>query len=317
MRANEQEISSLRSKQSQFALHSPLATHLVSRSQPRIEARNRRTRYIIERWLPRAGAVVRAWRERASWLRWMAAGNPIFGVTASSPAPGRVSSYRTPLSAALSLPSRATEAPPVRMSGSAVGPPGLSNVLRARGPAPESQRYAEIVRCAADAANAAPWRTGGSLCRCSLRPVRRPAQLAVWPPRRSAASATPPPTATSAAPLPAPRPAPRTRSGQRALAALDTKPCPQARRASVGAFRSAVARRLARPCAAPRQAHGTCRAPRAPDSPAFHFVPLRYAPVGPVPSRSPTAPPKNHRRGGTAPKRGARCLPTTPLRSTA
>jgi hypothetical protein len=54
------EVSSLRSKQSQFALHSPLATHLVPRSQPPIEARNRRTRYIIERWSPRAGAAVRA-----------------------------------------------------------------------------------------------------------------------------------------------------------------------------------------------------------------------------------------------------------------
>ena len=51
-----------RSEQSQFALHSPLATHLVSRSQPRMEARNRRTRYIIERWSPRAGAVARARR---------------------------------------------------------------------------------------------------------------------------------------------------------------------------------------------------------------------------------------------------------------
>ena len=68
-------------------------------------------------------------------------------------------------------------------AGSAVEPPGLSNVLRARGPAPESQRYAEILRRAADAAIAAPWRNRGSLCRCSLRPVRPPAQLAVWPPR--------------------------------------------------------------------------------------------------------------------------------------
>ena len=38
--------------------------------------------------------------------------------------------------------------------------------------------------------------------------------------------------------------------------------------------------------------HGTWRAPRAPDSPAFHFVPLLSAPIGTPPSRSPTAPPK-------------------------
>ena len=66
VRPHQHEVSSLRSKQSQFALHSPLATHLVPRSQPRHEARNRRTRYIIERWSPRAGAVVRAWRRGAS-----------------------------------------------------------------------------------------------------------------------------------------------------------------------------------------------------------------------------------------------------------
>jgi len=39
--------------------------------------------------------------------------------------------------------------------------------------------------------------------------------------------------------------------------------------------------------------HGTWLAPRAPDSTAFFFVPLRYAPVGTAPSRSHTAPPSN------------------------
>ena len=160
------EVSSLRSKQSQFALHSPLATHLVPRSQPRNEARNRRTRYIIERWSPRAGAVVRARRLRA--------------VAGTGP---RLLLSNVTLRGPLTALARGG-GPTSSEAGSAVGPPGLSNVLRARGPAPESQRYAEIVRCAADAAIAAPWRNRGSLCRCSLRPVRRPAQLAVWPPRR-------------------------------------------------------------------------------------------------------------------------------------
>ena len=160
------EVSSLRSKQSQFALHSPLATHLVPRSQPRNEARNRRTRYIIERWSPRAGAVVRARRLRA--------------VAGTGP---RLLLSNVTLRGPLTALARGG-GPTSSEAGSAAGPPGLSNVLRARGPAPESQRYAEIVRCAADAAIAAPWRNRGSLCRCSLRPVGPPAQLAVWPPRR-------------------------------------------------------------------------------------------------------------------------------------
>jgi hypothetical protein len=63
--------------------------------------------------------------------------------------------------------------------------------------------------------------------------------------------------------------------------------------------------------------HGTWRAPGAPDSPAFHYVPLHYAPVGPVPTRSPHRAAEGNKRGGTAPKRGARGLPTTPLRYTA
>ena len=160
------EVGSLRSKQSQFALHSPLATHLVPRSQPRNEARNRRTPSLVERWSPRAGAVVRARRLRA--------------VAGTGP---RLLLSNAPLRGPLTALAR-DGGPTSSEAGSALGPPGLSDVLRARGPAPESQRYAELVRCAADAAIAAPWRNRGSLCRCSLRPVRQPAQLAVWPPRR-------------------------------------------------------------------------------------------------------------------------------------
>ena len=42
-------------------------------------------------------------------------------------------------------------------------------------------------------------------------------------------------------------------------------------------------------------------APRAPDSPAFHFVPLRYAPVGTTLRRTPTAPPSKERHCPQAP----------------
>jgi hypothetical protein len=114
------KASSLRSKQSQFALHSPLATHLVPRSQPPIEARNRRTRYIIERWSPRAGAVVRARR-----LRAVAGTGPRLLLSNAPP--------RGPLTALAR-----DGGPTSSEAGSAAGPPGLSNVLRARGPAPES-----------------------------------------------------------------------------------------------------------------------------------------------------------------------------------
>jgi hypothetical protein len=171
-----------------------------------MEARNRRTRYIIERWSPRAGAVVRARRRGA-----VAGTGPrllLSNVT-----------LRGPLTA-LARDGGLTSSE----AGSAIGPPGLSNVLRARGPAPESQRYAGIVRCAADAAIAAPWRNRGSLCRCSLRPVRQPAQLAVWPPRRLggqrhyAANGNVSRSAFGA------QARASTWSGQRALAAQDTKP---------------------------------------------------------------------------------------------
>ena len=195
-----------RSEESQFALHSPLATHLIPRSQPPIQARNRRTRYIVERWSPRAGAVVRARRLRA----WAGTGPRL-----------RLSNLtlRGPHTAL------ARDGGPTSSdAGSAVGPPGLSNAPRARGPAPERQRYAELLRCAADAVIAAPWRNRGSLCRCSLRPVRRPAQLAVWPPRRFGGQRHS--TANSNVSRPASGAQVRafTWSGQRALAALDMKP---------------------------------------------------------------------------------------------
>ena len=92
------KATSLRSKQSQFALHSPLAPHLVPRSQPRIEARNRRTFPLIERWSPRAVLTFVPGAEGRLWLRWMTAGNPTsFGVTTSVPAPLRRHRAASPL----------------------------------------------------------------------------------------------------------------------------------------------------------------------------------------------------------------------------
>ena len=120
VRPRQHEFSSLCSKQNQFALHSPIATHLVPRSQPPIEARNRRTQYIIERWSPRAGAVVRARRRGA-----LAVTGPRLLLSDVT--------LRGPLTALAR-----DGGPTSSEAGSAVGPPGLSNVLRARGPAPES-----------------------------------------------------------------------------------------------------------------------------------------------------------------------------------
>jgi hypothetical protein len=187
-----------------------------------MEARNRRTRYIIERWSPRAGAVVRARRRGA--------------VAGTGP---RLLLSNVTLRGPLTALAR-DGGPTSSEAGSALGPPGLSNVLRARGPAPESQRYAEIVRCAANAARAAPWRAGGSLCRCSLRPVRRPAQLAVWPPRRLGGQRHSAANSNFSRPASGAQVRACTRGGQRALAALDTKP-PEGRPGKRRAFHSAVA----------------------------------------------------------------------------
>jgi hypothetical protein len=82
----------------------------------------------------------------------------------------------------------------------------------------------------------------------------------------------------------------RHRRRQR-FAALDMKPTPRPAKSrglrSPGATDSV---RWAWQATAPT--HGTWPAPGAPDSPAFHFVPLRYAPVGTALRRTPTAPPK-------------------------
>jgi len=70
---------------------------------------------------------------------------------------------------------------------------------------------------------AAPWRNRGSLCRCSLQSAGQHSSPDGYL-ADSAASATPPLKATSAAPLPAHKTRACTRGGDRALAALDTKP---------------------------------------------------------------------------------------------
>ena len=135
-------VSSLRSEESQFALHSPPATHLVSRSQPRNEARNRRTRYIIERRSPRAGAVVRAWRRGAFVASsdgcWQSNVLRRHYVTLrpSSPAPGRLL-WLSDVALGGPLTALARDGGPTSsVAGSAVGPRWLSDVLCARGPAP-------------------------------------------------------------------------------------------------------------------------------------------------------------------------------------
>src|ERR1035441_6098030 len=134
------------------------------------------------------GADVRAWRRGASvaslddcwesnvFRRHYVSPRP------SSPAPGRVSSYRTPLSAALSLPSRAITPLQFECRSCIPTPWVIERPSRARASTGKSAlRGNGTMRRWRGQPGAA---TGGSLCRCSLRPVRRPAQLADWPPRR-------------------------------------------------------------------------------------------------------------------------------------
>jgi hypothetical protein len=168
--------------------------------------------------------------------------------------------------------------------------------------------------------------TGGSLCRCSLRPVRRPAQLADWPPRRLGghrrADETPAPSVCRLlsdrfAPTPVVLQKPARQASQTAETRDPRAP---------GRFpRLAKSRELCSPGALTPSA-GRGKPPRqltALGEPpgrltrrlftTFHSATLRSAPC-------PRAPPprrRKNKRGGTAPKRGARCLPPTPLRYTA
>ena len=227
------EVSSLCSEQSQFALHSPLATHLVPRSQPRMEARNRRTRYIIERWSPRADAVARARRLRAV----AGTGPPSVVIGRHSRRPSRCL--------------RARRRPHQFGRGSAVEPAGLSNAPRARRPAPQSMPLrGELL----DAPLTRPLRLrGATMARCAGAPYGQSAGQHSSPYGHladSAASATPPPTATSAAPLPAPRSAPSP-GADSAPSRPWTRSQPERPPGKRPAFHSAVARRLARPCVAP------------------------------------------------------------------
>ncbi len=137
-----------------------------------------------------------------------------------------------------------------------------------------------MVRCAADAANAAPWRNRGSLCRCSLGQSAGQHSSPYGHLADSAASATPPPTATSAAPLPAPRPAPAP-GADSAPSRPWTRSHPEDRPAKSRAFRSAVARRLARPWQATAQLTTLARPPGRLTRrlfTSFHSATLRSAP---------------------------------------
>ena len=102
---------------------------------------------------------------------------------------------------------------------------------------------------------AAPWRIGGSLCRCSLQSAGQHSSPDGYL-ADSAASATPPPTATSAAPLPAPRPAPPP-GADSAPSRPWTRSHPGGPAAKSRGLRSPVARRLARPWQATAPTHGT------------------------------------------------------------
>jgi len=95
----------------------------------------------------------------------------------------------------------------------------------------------------------APWRVGGSLCRCS-NSVRRPTQLTEWPPRRLGSQRHSAAKPTLAAPLPAPRPAPSP-GADSAPSRPTTRRQPEGPLGKRPAFHSAVARTLARPCVAP------------------------------------------------------------------
>ena len=109
-------------RQSQFA-RSPNRFTLTT-----LEARCRRTASIIGWWPPRARCCrsCRRGRHRAAFC-----------------------GFRMPLTAALSLPARATDPPASSDAGLAFQPPGFSNGSGAHRPAPERVRYVEIAQCAA------------------------------------------------------------------------------------------------------------------------------------------------------------------------
>ena len=179
-RPSTDNFSSLRSKQSQFALHSPLATPLV-----------RAHNHELKRATGIRDTSSNAGR-RARVLSFVPAGSAPCGHRAA------FCGYRTPLSAALSLPSRATEAPPVRKRAALSDPQGYRTLLAREGQHPKVSANAEMVRCAADAAisnvsrpasgarptrlhqgrAARPWTRSQFPGRASVAPFTRPSRLA-------------------------------------------------------------------------------------------------------------------------------------------
>ena len=175
-------------------------------------------------------------------------------------APGRVSSYRTSLSAALSLPSRATEAPPVRKRAA------LSDLLGYRTSFAREGQHPKVsaTRKLYDAPLTRPRRLRGATeARCAGAPYGQSAGQHSSPYGHladSAASTTPPPTATSAAPLPAPRSAPAPGAGS-APSRPGPRSHPKEGRASVALFtRLALASSLGR--ASQREKRDPCLGPK-------------------------------------------------------
>ena len=162
-------------------------------------------------------------------------------------APGRVSSYRTPLSAALSLPSRATEAPPVRKLAA------LSDLLGYRTSFAREGQHPKVsaTRRYYDAPLTRPKRLRGATeARCAGAPYGQSAGQHSSPYGHladSAASATPPQQQLQ--PPRFRRPGPHLHQGR--TARPWTRSHPKERPGERRAFHSAGARKLARPCFAP------------------------------------------------------------------
>ena len=160
-------------------------------------------------------------------------------------------------------------------AGSAFGPPGLSNVLARAGQHPKVSATRKQYDAPLTRPKAAPWRNRRLAVQVLLTaspPANTARRMATS--RDSAASATPPPTATSAAPLPAPRSAPAP-GADSAPSRPWTRSHPKDGRASAALFTRRRYAPLAGRAKHREKLTALARPPKAPDSPAFHFVPLR------------------------------------------
>jgi hypothetical protein len=155
------------------------------------EARNVEQSLVVERWSPRADAVARArrrlpsdpWGCRVSRLHSNPCryGTPLGAVAVTGPPSVVFGRHSRRPSRCL----RARRRPHQFGSGQRCRTRWvIERSSRAQASTAKYAASRRIVGRAADAAKAAAWRNGGSLCRCSLRPVRRPTQLADWLPLR-------------------------------------------------------------------------------------------------------------------------------------